>query len=155
MPTAQQKSKRINARRFAATWAGSDTGNASEEEALSKFCALRRMAANANLRIIDVLEIPDVRRAFDDQMQPVRQESPALQEAMKQTAALREELTERMRDVRKMAELLARKQQERSGYASAHSVSGKPRHCFGAQSWLFEVVAVALALVLMCIAEIQ
>src|SRR5580693_2886446 len=110
MPTAQRNPKVLNASRFAALLAGSDTGNACEEEALSKFRALRRMAVEANMRIVDALVMPDVRQAIDAQMQPLRLECGDLQNAIEEAAILREELTERTRDVRRMAELLAKRQ---------------------------------------------
>lgn len=106
MATAQQNTKTFDAKRFAALLAGFDLGNASEEEAMSKGRVMRRMAAQANMRIVDLLELPDVRKAIDDQMQPRREAAPDLREAMEQATALREELTERTRDVRKLAETL-------------------------------------------------
>ena len=155
MPTAQQKPKSINARRFAPLFAGFDTGNASEEEAMSKGRALRRMAADANMRIVDVLELPEVRQALDDQMQPVRGESKEMQKALEQLALLREELTARTRDVRRMAELLAKKQSGQTIPTAPACESGDAAHSLGAQSWVFEVGAVLLALVLLCMAAIR
>ncbi len=96
----------INAKRFAALLAGFDTCNSSEEEALAKGRALRRMAADARMRVVDVMELPEVKRAIDDQMRPNRKESPALQEALEQAAHLQEELTERTRNARQLADLL-------------------------------------------------
>jgi hypothetical protein len=157
MPNVQQNPA-INARRFAALLAGFDTGNACEEEALSKGRALRRMASDAGLRVVDVLELPDVKRAIDDQLRPARKEGPELQEAVERAEALREELTERTRDVRKLAELL-RQQEEttetlRGELAAARSrpvpVHGVPaRPSLGAQSWVFETGTVLLALALL------
>jgi hypothetical protein len=93
-----------DAARFAALMAGFDTGNPSESEAISKARALRRMAAERKLRLVDVLELPEIRQALDDQMQPLRRGSPESENALD---ALREELTERTRDVRVLAEELA------------------------------------------------
>lgn len=155
MPTVQQKPKSINARRVAALFAGFDTGNASEEEAMSKGRALRRMAADANMRIVDVLELPEVRQALDDQMQPVRGETKEMQKALEQLASLREELTTRSRDVRRMAELLAKKQSGQVVQTAPAREPGDAAHSFGAQSWVFEVGAVVLALVLLCMAAIR
>lgn len=101
----------INARRFAALLAGFDTGNGSEEEALAKGRVLRRMAADAGMRVVDAMELPDVKRAIDDQMRPTRTESPALQEALNWALDLQDELTERTRDVRKLAELLSQEEE--------------------------------------------
>jgi len=155
MPNVQQNPA-INARRFAALLAGFDTGNACEQEALSKGRALRRMAAEANMRVVDVLELPDVKRAVDDQLRPARKESPQLQDAVDRAEALREELMERTRDVRQLAELL-RQQEEttealRGELAAARSrpVRAVPaRPSLGAQSWVFEAGTIFLALALL------
>jgi hypothetical protein len=112
MPNAQNKPK-IDARRFAALLAGFDTGNGSEEEAIAKVRALRRMAEAAGMRVVDVMELPEVKQAIDDQMGPKRQESPELREALEQAAAMQEELTERTRNVRNLADSL-KQEQERS-----------------------------------------
>ena len=205
MPTAQQNSTAIKASLFAALMAGADTGNSCEAEAVNKFRALRRMAANAGLRIVDVLEMPEVKTAIDQQMRPVRQKNGDLQQALEQAAALREELTERTRNVRELAELLTKReeiaeglreeltertsdvrkltellrrqeetatalreelaeakcaaaqastqpQQPQAGNAAACAapvgVAGPVTHSFGSQSWVFEVVAVAVVLIL-------
>lgn len=60
------------AERFAALMAGFDTGNPSEVEAIGKARALRRMVAAKNIRFVDAMEFPEIRKALDDQMQPVR-----------------------------------------------------------------------------------
>jgi hypothetical protein len=77
------------------------------------------MVAGKNIRLVDALELPEIRKALDDQMQPDRKEGPDLQAALEQAAALREELTARIRDVRTLAEevtqlkeLLLRRQRE-------------------------------------------
>ncbi len=146
----------FNARRFAALMAGFDTGNVFlEEEAVSKGRALRKMAAEANLRIVDALELPDVKKAIDEQMQPVRQESHALQTAMEQAAALREELTARTRDVRRMAELLAKARSGQKVSPAPSSDGSGAAHSFGSQSWVFEAGAVLLALLLMGMAALS
>jgi hypothetical protein len=112
MPTVSNNPP-INAKRFAALLAGFDTCNSSEEEALAKGRALRRMAADARMRVVDVMELPEVKRAIDDQMRPNRKESPALQQALEQAAQLQEELTERTRNARQLADLL-REQKEKT-----------------------------------------
>lgn len=101
----------INAKRFAALLAGFDIRNSNDNEALANGRALRRMAESAGMRIVDVMELPEVKRAIDDQMQPARTESPALQQALEQAAELREELTGRTRDARKLAELLTQQEE--------------------------------------------
>lgn len=74
MPTTQSQPKFAveEAERFAALMAGFDTGNPSDAEATGKAKALRRMASAAGLRIVDALELPEIRQAIDEQMQPVR-----------------------------------------------------------------------------------
>jgi len=111
MPNAQQNPA-ISARRFAALLAGFDTGNGSEEEAVAKARVLRRMAADAGMRIVDVMELPDVKRAIDDQIRPARTESPALREALERSLALQAELTERTRDVSQLAERLRQEEEK-------------------------------------------
>lgn len=149
MPTTQQNSKLLNARRFAALFAGFDTGNVSEEEAFAKARALRRMAAENNLRIVDVLEMPEVRKALDDQMQPVRQQSPELQAALGQIATLRAELTDRTRDVRKLVERVTKLQSRPGSATKASTFIADVSHSFGAQSWAFEITLIVLALILL------
>jgi hypothetical protein len=73
------------AQRFAALMAGFDTGNPSEAEAIGKVRVLRRMLVEKGLRLVDALELPEIRQALDDQMQPARQ-------AVADTAALQAEL---------------------------------------------------------------
>jgi len=62
------------AQRFAALMAGFDTGNPSEAEAIGKVRVLRRMLVEKQLRLVDALELPEIRQALDDQMQPARQQ---------------------------------------------------------------------------------
>jgi hypothetical protein len=111
MPKAQNKPD-IDAHRFAGVLAGFDVCNASDEEALTKGLALRRMAVKAGMRIVDLLELPEIKEAIDDQLSPKRKPDPALRGALEQAAALREELTERTRDVRKLADLLRQREEE-------------------------------------------
>jgi predicted nucleic acid-binding Zn-ribbon protein len=148
MPTTQHNPKTAHARRFAALMAGCDLGNASEEEALGKFRALRRMAADSGLRIVDVLELPDVKQAIDDQMQPRRQESAALQKAMEQADALREELTARTRDVRKLAELLAQARNTKAGRVAPSRKQGNATRSAGTQA-VSDLATLIVVLVLM------
>src|SRR5579859_7890936 len=66
-----------------------------------------RRSPAEGVRFVDVMERAEIKHALDNQMQPVREGSHELEAAHEQAAALREELTERTRDVRKLAELLA------------------------------------------------
>ncbi len=164
MPRAQTNPT-INARRFAALLAGFDTGNGSEEEAIAKGRALRRMAAEAGMRVVDAMELPDVKQAIDDQMRPARTESPALRDALEQAAALGEELTERTRDVRKFADLLRQQEEktekvnreldaarEKANWDGSMFVPSSP--ALGVLSWVFELVPVLLSIGLMLAATL-
>ncbi len=97
--------------RFAALLARFETANPSEAEAINAARALRRMVAMNNLRFVDALGRGDVIAALDVQLQPVREENPQVKAAQEQALALREELTERTRNVREMAELLKREEE--------------------------------------------
>src|SRR5580658_10136100 len=84
MPATQQEPKFTTeeAQRFAALMAGFEIGNSSEAEAVGKGRMMRRMLSAKGLRIVDALELPEIRQAIDDQLQPVRAEvtdSSALQ----------------------------------------------------------------------------
>jgi hypothetical protein len=74
MPATQQQLKFTaeEAQRFASLMAGGDTPNPSEAEAVGKLRMLRRMAVAKGLRLVDVFELPEIRKAVDDQLQPVR-----------------------------------------------------------------------------------
>jgi len=129
MPVAQNKPE-IDAHRFAAVLAGFDICNSSDEEALTKGLALRRMAVKAGMRIVDLLEVPEVREAIDAQLSPKRKPDPALREALELTSALQEELTERIRDVGNLAEQLRRQEAKNDelerALSGAHSSASTP-----------------------------
>jgi hypothetical protein len=120
MPQAQDKPD-IDVHRFASVLAGFDICNGSDEEAITKGLALRRMASGAGMRIVDLLEVPEVRAAIDAQLSPKRKPDPALKEALELASALQEELTDRMRDVRTLAERLRREEEK------AEELSGELR----------------------------
>jgi len=101
--------------RFAALMARFEIANPSEAEAMNAARALRRMVAMNNLRLVDALERADVKQALDAQLQPLREESPEIKAALEQAASLREELTERTRNVRELAELLKKQEETTEG----------------------------------------
>jgi hypothetical protein len=105
MPGAAQNG--LEPQRFAALWAGCDTGNASEAEALSKFRALRRMAMAENLRIIDAMGRADVMQALDVQLEPVREESPELKAAFLEVAKIADLAQRRQEVIDELQEQLA------------------------------------------------
>jgi hypothetical protein len=82
---------------FASLIARFDTGN-NEAEAMNAARAMRRMVSKEGLRIVDVLERADVRKALDDQLQPVREDSAELKEAFDK--------------IRQLADLLAQERQK-------------------------------------------
>jgi hypothetical protein len=124
MPTTQKPSE-INAKRVANLLAGFDMGNPVDAEAINHGLALRHLAAKHGMRIVDILELPEVRQAVDEQLGPKRIESHELEELQ----ALRKELIERL-----------------------NNGIGERSHSFGAQSWVVEVTGIAVALVLMMLA---
>jgi hypothetical protein len=95
MPATQSQPKFTaqEAERFAALMAGFDTGNPSEAEAVGKIKALRRMASAAGLRVIDALELPEIREAIDGQMQPMRHQGD-VSELQAENDDLKEKLSE-------------------------------------------------------------
>jgi hypothetical protein len=178
MPKTKRTSKAF-ARRFAALFAGFDTGNACDEEAVSKFRVARRMADEEKMRIVDLLEREDVRQAIDDQLQPVRHSSRKLQEALEHEATVTEQLIQCTREVGKLADLLRRERQaterlrkdlaavtwassrtqtqrrQPGRTAAPFRVSSRGAHSFGAQSSFFEFVVVGAALALLGMAVIH
>jgi hypothetical protein len=109
MGTTQHQSAVFDAKgaeRFAALWAGWDTWNASEPEAMSKGRAARRMVAEKGLRIIDALELPEIRQALDDQMQPIRQAVPDVAALRAEAEDLRGKLALVVPKLREVAEAL-------------------------------------------------
>lgn len=93
--------------RFAALMAGFETANPSEAEALSKGRVLRRMAAEKKMRLVDALELPEIRQAIDAQLQPVRQAVSDAASMQKEIEDLRGKLAVTVPKVRKLAEELA------------------------------------------------
>jgi hypothetical protein len=160
-------SQPINAKRFAALYAGWDTGNGSEEEAMSKGRALRRMAATSGLRIIDALQLPEVENAIDAQMNPDRKSKACLEKATAEAVSLRKELTERTRDVRRLADQLKAEKDKTEALREDLSNAGLPSNprrrvsrrrvtkSLGAPSWPFEIAVIAAALALLLAATLH
>jgi hypothetical protein len=101
--------------RFAALMARFEVANPSEAEAMNAARAMRRMVALNNLRFVDVMGRADVMAALDVQLQPLREESAEAKQALQQVTALREELTERTRNVRELAERLKQEEETNEG----------------------------------------
>ncbi len=135
----------FDARRFASLMARFDMGNPSEAEAMNAARAMRRMVENAGVRFVDVMERAEVKEALDDQMQPVREHSPELQKAREEASALRQELTERTRDVRELAELLRRERAQAGKQATKPAPA--PASSFGPMNG--GVIAAVVVIVLL------
>jgi hypothetical protein len=94
--------------RFAALWAGCDTINSNDAEAMTKFRMLRRMVGAENLRIIDVMGRADVMAALDAQLQPLREEEgQQLKEAFGKIAELAETLMQERETTAELRDALA------------------------------------------------
>ena|SRR5581483_12323960 len=109
----------LDAERFAALWAGADTGNSNEAEAVNKFRAVWRMASSNRVRIVDCMTgRDDVMRALDNQMKPLRKNAGAnlaeLNAARERAEKLGAENLDLMRQVRELAGLL-KQEKETSG----------------------------------------
>jgi len=147
MATAQQQPMVFDAKeaeRFAALWAGFDTGNASEAEAMGKGRVMRRMAAERNLRIVDALELPEIRQALDDQMQPARMPVPDVAALRAENEDLQEKLARVVPEVTRLADALTR-ETELTAQLTA-SLQGQPQRNGGnGGSLLCGVMALALA----------
>jgi hypothetical protein len=127
--TTTNQSSEVNAKRVASLLAGFDLGNPCDNEAMNSGLALRRLAAKFGTRIVDLLELPEVRKAVDDQMGPKRFESHELEAVY----AYALELEARFKN----------------DMASQRAPS------FGAQCWVFEVTGVLVAIVLMLLSIIR
>jgi hypothetical protein len=122
MPVAA--SNGLDPERFAALWAGCDTGNANEAEAVNKFRALRRMVVADNVRIVDVMGRADVVQALDVQLQPLREESPQLKEAFGQITKLADALA-------REREITAELREELAAVPVAENGACPARDCLG------------------------
>jgi hypothetical protein len=109
----------MDAERFVSLWAGWETGNPSEAEAMAKGRAMRRMADADGLRIIDALELPEVRKAIDDKLQPARQAMPDAAALKAENDELRGKLSEAVPKLRNVTEELTARMQELQGAQQA------------------------------------
>lgn len=121
MPVTQQQPifTTEEAERFAMLWAGFDMGNQNEAEAMSKGRNARRMMTGKkfqdgkDVRLVDALELPEIRAALDDQMQPARQplanvaDVAVLEEKLQN---LEEQLSEALNNNQILTDALARLQ---------------------------------------------
>jgi hypothetical protein len=145
------------AQRFAALWAGFETGNPSLPEAMGKGRLMRSMTAAKGLRIADALELPEIRKAIDDQLQPVRAANTDTA-AQAEVEALRGKLAVVVPKVRELTEALTREKEltaklRGQSHPAQNCVVNSP--CLGAQSWLFEIAVLGAALVLMVMAAFR
>jgi hypothetical protein len=170
MPAPQQEPKFTpeEAQRFAALWAGFETGNLSEFEAMGKGRIMRRMVAAKGLRIADALELPEIRKAIDDRLQVVRAANTDNAAVKAEADELRGKLAVVVPKVRELTEALTREKeltaqlrgqlqtrQEPQRMQSNGTGSGAATPSLGAQSWLFELAAVVAAVVLVVMAAFR
>ena len=167
MASTQQEPKFTTeeAQRFAALVAGFDAGNPSEAEAMGKARMMRRMAVAKGLRLVDVFELPEIRKAIDDQLQPVRSantecaakaEADELRGKLAVVVPKLREMTEALtREKELTAQLRRQSQRAQRGAASNGKGSGVTSPSLGAQSWLVELSAVVAAVVLMVMAAFR
>jgi hypothetical protein len=148
------------AERFAALWAGADTGNANDAESSGKWRELRRMAKAVDLRVIDLAGRAVVVRALDAQLMPPRELSPELAEARALIETLRQDNAQLEKDGAALALALKRQEEingdlrRRSGAARQGSsaapcparASDPARECAGGLLAFAAVMAVAALL---------
>lgn len=159
MPASKQEPKFTTeeAQRFASFMAGGDTSNPAEHEAIGKLRMMRRMAAAKGLRLVDVFELPEIRQAIDDQLQPVRAANTDAA-AQAEVEELRGKLAVVVPKVRELSEALTREKEltaQLRGQSRPAQSCGVTSPCLGAQSWLFEVAVVVAAMVLMVMAAFR
>jgi hypothetical protein len=159
MPAPQQEPKFTDpeAQRSASLWAGFETGNLSEAEAMGKGRIMRRIFAAKGLRIIDALELPEIRKAINEQLQPVRAANTDAA-AQAEIEELRGKLAVVVPKVRELADALTREKEltaKLRGQSQPAQSSGVTSPCLGAQSWLFEIAVVVAAVVLMVMAAFR
>jgi hypothetical protein len=114
MPPTQEEPKFTadEAQRFVALIAGFDIGNPSEPEAMAKARMMRRMASAKGLRIVDAFELPEIRRAIDEQMQPVRAPVPDVAALQAEVEDLRGKLAFTLPKLREVTERLTNERTE-------------------------------------------
>jgi hypothetical protein len=156
-PKQEPKFTLEEAQRFAALWAGFETGNPSVPEAMGKGRLMRGMTAAKGLRIADALELPEIRKAIDDQLQPVR--AANMDGAAKaEVEELRGKLAVVVPKVRELTEALTREKEltaQLRGQSRPAQSCVVTSPCLGAQSWVFEIAVVGAALVLIVMAAFR
>ena len=119
MPVTQQQPifTTEEAERFAMLWAGFDMGTQNEAEAISKGRAVRRMLAGkkfddgAAVRLVDALELPEIRAALDAQMLPRRQPVPDVAALEEKLQDLEGRLSESLDHNETLTDALTREQE--------------------------------------------
>jgi hypothetical protein len=132
MPVTQQQPifDAEEAPRFAVLWAGFDLGNSSDAEAKSKGNALRRMMAGkkfqdgTDVRLVDALELPEIRAALDAQMLPRRQPLADVAVLEEKLENLEEQLSESLNNNQILTDALTRLQGRQGGGFTGPLLSG-------------------------------
>lgn len=159
MPDAQGQNA-FDPQRFAAVWAGYDTGNSNDAEAKGKGQELRRMALAEKTRVIDLMGRADVMAALDAQLLPVREKTPDTAALETECAELRAKLaavvpkaTELADELRREKELTARLRGQ-SPAGAAKQGQPNPLPDASAGGWLASLAGLAaLAAAVMMIAS--
>jgi hypothetical protein len=127
-----------------------DTGNPSEAEAMNAGRLMRRLLVTHGLRLVDVMGRADVMQALDDQLQPVREESPELKAAFLKITDLADLAKER-------EEIIDELRQELAGGTGGNAWPTPPTHAGGLVSAGLVngvlVAAVSLAAIALLIAS--
>jgi hypothetical protein len=153
MPASQQEPKftEQEAQRFASLMAGGDTPNPFEAEAVGKLRVLRRMAAAKGLRLMDVFELPEIRKAIDEQLQPVRAANTDAA-AIAEIEELRGKLAVVVPKLREVTEALTREKQLtaklRGQSQPAQRRQGRSAPAPRGRYWFIEILCFVGALVL-------
>ena len=134
---------------IASLWAGWDTGNASEAEAMNKGRILRRKAEEKKLRIIDMLELPEIRLAMDQQLSPVRGPCPSCAALQGELQEAETELTERERQTRKLIDDYETRLKEKARAARQHTKRHRGIPEFLGFAWGYPEWRMALVLALL------
>lgn len=138
------------AQTLAGLWAGWETVNANEAEAMNKGRALRRKAAEKNLRVIDMLELPEIRAAVDAQLSPTRSPCATCTALDAELEKAHQKLADREKQTRKLIDDYEAKLKEKARAARQHTKQHRGIGEFLGFAWGYPEwrMAVLLALIL-------
>lgn len=137
------------AQTIASLWAGWETGNASEAEAMAKVRVLWRKCGEKKTRIIDMLELPEIRLAIDQQLSPVRGPCPSCAALQGELQEAETKLTERERQTRKLIDDYETRLKEKARAARQHTKRHRGIGEFLGFAWGYPEWRMALVLTVM------